>query len=238
MPWQMPHPWVWARDVDREWARAGGRGPFLAWPDRATWRAFAWTLSASAAWFALVFGGADAITARRALRVPVHLAFERDLPLVPGAVWIYMSVYALFALAPFVLRAPRAIVALGATHVAIVLVAGVGFLLVPAEIAWPVASLPAGGATAAVYRLADALNLDYNLLPSLHVALSVSCVAVYAPAGAGVRLLLWAWAVAVALSTVLTHFHHVLDAVTGFALGVAAVAVVYRRVAGAVRQAR
>jgi membrane-associated phospholipid phosphatase len=225
--------------VDRESERTNRRGPFLAWPDAATWRTFAWTLAASAAWFALVFGGADAFTARRALRVPVHLAFERDLPLVPAAVWIYMSIYALFALAPFVLRAPRAVVALGATHVAIVLVAGVGFLLVPAQIAWPVGSLPVGGVTAAVYRLADGLNLDYNLLPSLHVALSVSCVAVYAVhAGAGARLVLWAWAVAVACSTVLTHFHHVLDALTGFALGVAAVAVVYRRVAGAVPQAR
>jgi membrane-associated phospholipid phosphatase len=231
----MPGSRVWA-PAAAVTSSAGRREPFWAWPDAATWRTFAWTLSASAAWFGLVFGGADAFTARRALRVPVHMVFEHDLPLVPAAAWVYMSIYALFALAPFVLRAPRAIVALGVTHVAIVLVAGIGFLLVPAEIAYPAAALPAAGATAAVYRLADWLNLDYNLLPSLHVALSASCVAAYATrAGAAARLALWAWSVAIALSTVLTHFHHVLDAVTGFALGLGAVAVVYRR---AVRQAR
>ena len=219
--------------------RAERREAFLAWPDAATWRACAWMLAASAAWFALVFGGADAATARRALRVPVAFAFERDLPLVPAAVWVYMSIYALFGLAPFVMRSARACIALGVTHIAIVAVAGVCFLLLPAEIAYPTAAVPTAGATAAIYRLADRLNLDYNLLPSLHVALSVSCVAIYATrASAPLRVVLWGWAVAVAASTVLTHFHHVLDAVTGVALGLAGVALVYRRLAGEPRQAR
>jgi membrane-associated phospholipid phosphatase len=34
--------------------------------------------------------------------------------------------------------------------------------------------------------------------------------------------LLWLWAAAIAASTVLTHQHHIIDAVTGWALGVIA----------------
>jgi membrane-associated phospholipid phosphatase len=208
---------------DRFWGR----------PDRRTLRTFAWVGLAGACWFALIYGGSDFVTSRRTLRVPIHFEVEQQIPFVPGAVWVYMTVYALFLIAPFVLRSPRKLIALGATHAAIVLVAGLGFLLVPAELAYLPAIGSAGrGITASLYRLADWLNLDYNLLPSLHVALSVSCVVVYGPRASRLgRLVLWAWAVAVALSTIFTHFHHVLDAVSGCALGLAGAHVVYGRIA-------
>lgn len=204
---------------------------FWGWPDRRTFCTFAWVALAGACWFVLIFGGTDLVTSRRTWRVPIHFDAERQIPFVPAAVWIYMTMYALFLMAPFVLRSPRRLMALGATHATIVLVAGVGFFLVPAELVYPpTIGSPDGGVTAALYRFADWLNLDYNLLPSLHVALSVSCVAVYAPrANRTGRLVMWSWAIAVALSTIFTHFHHVLDAVSGFALGVAGARVVYGR---------
>lgn len=207
---------------------------FWGWPDRRTLRTFVWVGLAGACWFVVIFGGAEFVTSRRTLRIPIHFEAEPHIPFVPAAVWVYMSMYALFLMAPFVLRSPRTLVALGATHAAIVLVAGVGFLLVPAELAYPsTTGLPDRGATAALYRFADWLNLDYNLLPSLHVGLSVSCVAVYAPrANRAGRLVLWSWALAVALSTIVTHFHHVVDAVGGFVLGFAGARVVYGRIAG------
>jgi len=205
---------------------------FWGWPDRRTLRTFAWVGLAGACWFVAIFGGAEFVTSRRTLRVPIHFATEQHMPFVPGAVWVYMTMYGLFLMAPFVLRSPRKLVALAATHAAIVLVAGVGFLLVPAELAYPsTIGSSDRGATATLYRFADWLNLDYNLLPSLHVALSVSCVAVYASrANRAGRLVMWSWAIAVALSTIFTHFHHVLDAVSGFVLGLAGVRVVYGRI--------
>jgi membrane-associated phospholipid phosphatase len=64
--------------------------------------------------------------------------------------------------------------------------------------------------------------LEYNMVPSLHVALSVCCVAIFVRrATAFGRVLLWSWAAAIALSTLLTHQHHVIDAVTGWLLGLA-----------------
>ena len=206
---------------------------FWGWPDRRTLRTFAFVGLAGACWFVLIFGSTDFVTSRRTLRVPVHFEAEEQIPFVPVAVWVYMTMYALFLMAPFVLRSPRKLMALGATHAAIVCVAGVVFLLVPAQLAYRSTIGPADpGVTGTVYRLADRLNLDYNLLPSLHVALSVSCVAVYARrADLSGRLVMWSWAIAVALSTIFTHFHHVLDAVSGFALGIAGAHVVYRRIA-------
>ncbi|HYH46347.1 MAG TPA: phosphatase PAP2 family protein, partial [Thermoanaerobaculia bacterium] len=75
------------------------------------------------------------------------------------------------------------------------------------------------GIWAGLYRIADGLNLTYNLLPSLHVTFAVLCVSAFSPrAPRTVRALLWLWALLIAASTVLIHQHHVLDAVAGWLL--------------------
>lgn len=198
-------------------------------PDRASLTAFVLAGTASGVWFVLVYGASDLLTAHRSLRVPIHFAWETRIPLVPGTVWIYMSIYALFLAAPFILRSPQALIALAVTHASLVAAAAIGFLAFPAALAYPAADVSASqGITAALYRAADRMNLDYNLLPSLHVALSVSCVALYAPrARRAGQVLLWLWAAAIGASTVLTHFHHVLDAIAGVGLGLAGARVVY-----------
>jgi membrane-associated phospholipid phosphatase len=206
---------------------------FWGWPDFATLRTFIWVGTAGAIWFALIYGGADYVTSRRTFRVAVHFEAEKRLPALPATVWAYMSIYALFLMGPFVLRSSRRLIALGAALAVVALVAGLGFLLFPSELVYPTAVDASGpGATAALYRFADWLNLEHNLLPSLHVALCVTCIAAYAPrAGRVGQLLLWIWAIAVALSTIFTHFHHVLDAVTGFALGLVGTLGVYEPLA-------
>ncbi len=73
------------------------------------------------------------------------------------------------------------------------------------------------------FHVADRMNLDYNLLPSLHVAFSVCCAAIDAhQAARAVTALLWSWAAAIALSTLLTHQHQLIDVATGGALGLLA----------------
>jgi membrane-associated phospholipid phosphatase len=185
--------------------------------------------TASSLWFGLVYGACDLITAQRSRRVAVHFAWESGIPFVGEAVWLYMSIYALFLMAPFVLRSPKELIALGVTHASVVAVAAIGFLVSPAALAYPAVDRGTSDAiTAFLYRVADEVNLEYNLLPSLHVALSVACVAIYATRARRFgQVLLWLWAVAISASTILTHFHHVLDAVTGFALGLAGARVVY-----------
>lgn len=195
--------------------------PFFAWPGWAYFR-FAWLLSGcEALWFAFVYGGCNWITAHRAFRVRLYLPYELSIPFVPGMTVFYMSIYLLFWGAPFVVRERRAFTSLIAALALATFCGGIGFLLLPAQPAYPP---PANlGMWSGMFGFADWLNLDYNMLPSLHVALSVCCIAAFVEhAPRWGRLLLWSWAFAISLSTLLIHQHYLLDAITGWALGVAA----------------
>ncbi len=193
--------------------------PFIAWPGWPFLR-FAWLLSvANAVWFALVYGGCDWLTAHRTLRVPIHLPVELSIPLVPSAVVFYMSIYLLFLAGPFIIRERREFTALIRALALATLIGGIGFLLVPSQLAFA----PPGdlGIWTDLFHFADRLNLDYNLAPSLHVALSVCCVASFGRHASRMgRALLWVWAAAIALSTMLSHQHHLVDVVSGWATGI------------------
>jgi membrane-associated phospholipid phosphatase len=193
---------------------------FLAWPGWEYLR-FAWLWSgANGVWFAFVYGGCDWLTAHRTLRVPIHLPLELSIPLVPGAVLAYMSIYVLFLAGPFIVRDRREFKALILSLALATLIGGIGFLLVPSRAAFA----PPGelGIWAGLFHFADRLNLDHNMVPSLHVALSVACVAAFARhAARSGRIALWLWAAAIAASTLLTHQHHVIDVITGWIVGVA-----------------
>jgi len=112
----------------------------------------------------------------------------------------------------------------------VILLSGIGFLLFPADLAFVPPDEKVLRVWAAIFHLADKLNLTYNVVPSLHVVLVVACVAVFSThAPARGKAPLWLWAALIAVSTVLTHQHHVLDAVTGWLLAVICVRVAYTR---------
>src|SRR5258708_17249274 len=81
--------------------------PFLAWPGWAHLRYAALLSFVNTLWFVLVYGGMDALTARRTFRVPVQFPTELAIPLVPAMTLFYMSIYFRFWMAPFVLRTRR-----------------------------------------------------------------------------------------------------------------------------------
>jgi membrane-associated phospholipid phosphatase len=178
--------------------------------------------------FAAVYGGASWLSGYRDTPTAPHFAFEAAIPFIPGMAWIYLTVPLALALTPFVLRTKRELVPFFFTLTAELLVAGVCYLIYPVAPSWPPRVVAGSGAAA--FHLADALNLDYNELPSLHLAFAASVVLVFGrrrgPAG---RALLWIWLLAAAASTLMLHEHHVLDVVTGTALGVLTVATVQRR---------
>ena len=205
---------------------SGRSEPFFGWPGWKHLRYAAGLSAIGTVWFLLVYGGADALNARRAFRVPVHFDWELVIPFIPETVLIYMSIYLLFLAAPFVLRRREEFLALSITLNAIILIGGICFTLVPAEPAF--ASPQNLGAFPGLFRFADWLNLTTNLVPSLHVALSVGCVAAFATrAGSSGKAVRWTWAAATAASTLLTHQHHVVDVVAGFALAGAAFKFIY-----------
>ncbi len=192
--------------------------PFLAWPGWNHLKFAAVVSLIGAVWFVIVYGGCDAFTAHRVQRLRVHLDAELLIPFIPETVLLYSSIYLLFLAAPFILRQRQDFLRLAIQLDLTILLAGIGFLLIPAQLAFrPESDL---GIFPGLFRFADKLNLTYNLVPSLHVALSVACVAAFAPRASCLgAVCLWAWAVAISASTLLTHQHHVLDVLAGWALG-------------------
>jgi membrane-associated phospholipid phosphatase len=205
------------------------REPLWHWPGWPRLARFALLGLAVGVVFEVVFAGADWITSQHSYRVRVHLDAELHTPFVPAAVLGYMSIYLLLWSPAFILRTPRELDALAATLVAVILAAGVCFLSVPAEVVFP--ALPEDlGMWDGLVRGAKAVALQNNLVPSLHVALSVVCITLYARQAPLLgRMLLWAWAVAICICTMLLHQHYLADVVTGFALGVMGVRLVFDR---------
>jgi membrane-associated phospholipid phosphatase len=170
-------------------------------------------------WWVFVYHGANWLTGVHSYRVRVHLDAEMAMPFVPPFILAYLSMNLVFVPAPFILRTRRELEALALCLVMVTAVAGISFVLFPAELAYP---LCGPGVWACLFTFAREMTLSYNLVPSLHVAMSCTCLAAYATRG-GVtgKALLGTWAAAIALSTLLTHQHHVLDVATGLALAVA-----------------
>ena len=204
--------------------------PFLLWPGWSHLR-YATRLSiANTLWFVLVYGGMDALTARRSFRVPVHYPAELAIPFVPAMTLFYMSIYLLFWMAPFVLRTRREFRALVITMAIAIFCGGIGFLLFPADLAFAQPREEDLGIWSALFHFADKLNLTYNLLPSLHVAFAVICVAIFSARAPRVgKVLLWSWAGMVAASTILIHQHHLLDVATGWLLALVCVNSIFHR---------
>lgn len=179
--------------------------------------------------FTTVYGGASWLSAHRELPTAPHLSWELTLPFVPAAAWIYLSVPAVLLLIPFVAGSRQRLLALWATLTCTVLAAGLCYLLYPVAQAWP--ERVAHGPWAGLFGFVDAVNLEHNELPSLHVAFA-TLVALWL--GRDLRWvgrgLLGLWLVAVAASTLLLHEHHLLDVTTGAALGALATVTVGRRV--------
>jgi hypothetical protein len=199
--------------------------PFFAWPGWALLTQMLWLTLFVTLWWVIVYHGANWLTEVRSYRLRVHLDAELAMPFVPSFILAYLSMDLVFLPAPFILRSRRELQALALSLVVVTAVAGVSFLLFPAELAYPPCD---PGAWSALFTIARELALTYNMVPSLHVAMSCIGLAAYAthggPAG---KALLGTWAATIALSTLLTHQHHLLDVVTGLGLAAAGKRFIY-----------
>ncbi len=205
---------------------------FLAWPGWRHLRYAAWLSLANLVWFELIFIACDAITRGRTFRLPIHTPLDLQIPFVPSMSIVYLSIDLLLLAGPFILRTRREFRAAIAMLAVVIAIGGICFLLFPADLAYPPVSDSALGIWAGAFHVTDAVNLTYNLVPSLHVALTVACVAAFTlHTGSLTRALMWLWATAIAVSTLLTHQHHLLDAVSGWLLGELCFRLVYRPLA-------
>jgi membrane-associated phospholipid phosphatase len=177
---------------------------------------------AFAAYFWIVYGGSNFLAANSA-RSHVALPLDLMIPFVPWTVIIYLTITPLLCLAPFILRTPQRLLPLFVTLMVEVTIAGVVFCLFPVELSFP--DQPVTAAEGFLLWLAECAALQYNCVPSLHVALAITAGWAYLQVGGPLwRGFICCWIVAIILSTLLGHQHHLVDLAAGFLL--AAIAVV------------
>jgi membrane-associated phospholipid phosphatase len=203
--------------------------PFLAWPG---WRHLRTAIGLGvlqSGWWVLVYGGASWLTEQRSDRVRLHFDAELAMPFVPEFLVVYMSLNLLFLLAPFILRSGAELRALIVALFVVTGIAGIGFLLLPGDIAYAPVTLD--GFWADAFAFNRRIVLRHNLAPSLHIAFSTILLGAFGSGrGRIARSLLAAWGVLIAASTLLIHEHHIVDVVSGFLLGWAGYRFLYCRI--------
>lgn len=186
-------------------------------PDGPTLRAvLAWCLIIDVLFFA-IYGSINWLTSRRSDLFELYVQMELAIPLVPEAIWVYLSMLLLFCLPIFTISRERARREASAAILALFVAAFV-WLLIPARLGFE-RVIPEGYEW--VYRTMFMLDHPHNLVPSLHVifsSLAVFACGQYAPHR--IKIGLWLWLTAIAVSTILTHQHHVLDVITGLLVAV------------------
>jgi protein-tyrosine phosphatase len=167
--------------------------------------------------FLIVYGGCNWITARRVNVGMFYFEWERTIPFVPFFILPYMSIDLFFVAAPFLCRTDRELSILAKRIAAAIIVAGICFLLFPLRFAFQ--RPHADGWLGALFDWFRGMDAPYNLLPSLHAALTLILLDVYFRNTRGfARIAIMMWFVLIALSPVLTYQHHLIDIVGGFVL--------------------
>ena len=181
--------------------------------------------------FVVVYGGANFLADRAAQGMPLvqglqpgyvsqfQFNWELALPFVPGFIFVYYSI-SLLLLAPLITLERRELKPFAQAFAWATVTAGFVFVLHPMRLGFERPKSVAGYEVfyAALYDL----DLPYNMAPSLHVA--YSCLTVLAAARGKARwvhTVLWLWLAAIVASVLLTHQHHIIDAITGLMLGYA-----------------
>ena len=167
--------------------------------------------------FLVVYGGCNWITAHRHEVSPFYFEWERAIPFVPWLILPYMSIDLFFVAAPFLCRTQAERRLFSKRVIAAILIAGTCFLLFPLRFGF---DRPHSiGWSGALFDWFRGMDAPFNLVPSLHAALWVFLINLYARHLRGI-----AWTVAmgwfglIGLSPVLVHQHHVIDIAGGFIL--------------------
>jgi membrane-associated phospholipid phosphatase len=196
--------------------------PAASWPGRDEIAAFCReTFWVTALWL-VVYGGASWIASLHTYRVRLWTDAELAIPFVPAASAVYLSLLPMLWLSSLVLRSTTELKKLSKAITIAILVSAPGFVLLPSVPAYPPHRADVEGS---IFRFADAVNLQYNMCPSLHVAMAVAAAYTYAmQSPLRLKCFWWTWAAAITLSTLLTHQHHLIDALTGALVGWSCVA--------------
>ena len=119
--------------------------------------------------FLVVYGGSNWLNSQRAEHFALYAQWELQVPLLPLMIVPYLSIGLLFLTPLFWLQRAQ-MIDLALRMAAAILVAGLIFNLLPAELGFT--RQLQTGMTGPLFELVYLLDQPYNLFPSLHIALS------------------------------------------------------------------
>ena len=183
--------------------------------NRETWKVFGiWALWVGVAFFS-VYPTCNWLTAQRSVTYPLYHSAELSIPFIPEFFWVYISMYLLFLLPPFLLNTSQ-LIRLGKQLVLATILSGLIFLLIPSELGFERVSLD-DALYGSLFAQLFTIDLPHNLVPSLHVVFSAIIILSISAgiSNPAARLIVWAWLALLCLSTLLVHQHHLLDVVSG-----------------------
>ena len=175
--------------------------------------------------FLLFYGGSSFVSGLVPWSIEIALPFEKNIPFLPAAAVIYLSMNLLLAIAPFVLRDLHQLFPLFLALVIQTIIASCFFILIPVENSFP--EQTPNGIFGIFFSIADFLNLERNYLPSLHVSYALTAAIAYGQkTGKTGKFLLLLWVAAIAASTLLIHQHYLLDLIGAILLSLSTATIV------------
>jgi fatty acid desaturase/membrane-associated phospholipid phosphatase len=196
------------------------------------WTVLACHMAVFAVAFQVIYGIGSADFMARTVLYNVALPVDADAPFWPLWSLAYISIGPLLAAAALALRMPgRSLPFLAALMLELV-AATACFLVFPvAEM--PIPQVAMSDIEAALFAMADGVNLDGNMMPSLHVAFALSAAWAAGPRLSWpLRSMMWVWAGAVCASTWLIRQHWLLDIAGGALLAGVVMGFAYPRLTG------
>jgi len=164
-----------------------------------------------------VFFAAGALTPKHVQVAWLATRWDASIPLVPPAVWFYLSWY----LAPWlVLAAPqRDFRRIASAILLAFIICAIGYVLLPVALGRPLVA----GRTLSERALRFLYDHDppWNVFPSFHAAV---CAVLWRPGfgRAFVRMVFPVWMSSICVACVLTKQHNLLDVVAGLLVGLVA----------------
>lgn len=155
---------------------------------------------------------------------------DRSIPFLPGAVYLYESIWLLMPIAPWLMKSREELLGYSKGIALVAAASFAVFFFYPTSCPRP-QGLPTDSL---LYEALIKIDNELNAWPSLHAAFAVfhgaCCQAVFSAArGCGtIRWLVWVWALGIVVATLLTKQHILFDALAGAALGFAGYALCCR----------
>ncbi len=175
---------------------------------------FFWAFWVGIAFFS-IYPTCNWLSAQRSHTFNLYFTGELIIPFVPEFIWLYFSMYVLFLLPPCFLGVTDLKV-LGKQLISATSFSGVIFLFFPAKLGFE-RSIPQDALYESLFAKMFAIDMPYNLVPSLHVVFSALIVLAITDSCQSIlgKYVYWVWLSLICLSILLVHQHHLLDLIAG-----------------------